>query len=352
MPSGKMNQLAINLASTWGTPVSVNFADGNLFYNSFGLGGHERERGPASEATGVTISGSPNKGGVGAATGDLTLPLHYDNMPRLLNYFGTDVKTGGSAPYTHTITAATTARTPLLTMIESIPNADGAGTAAYRTVDTVAGTGFSISGEVGNQLTATFSLLGQKMERSASETLNATMPKPTGFLPMEAADTDFFAVADQGSGTAPANFSISGFTFSYEIPRSGDMVSTGQEYVGLPDETGAHNCTLEISIPNWVAAADLVNFTSDTPQSANFTFPGAEVSDTACSWKLIIPNMRVRSFTAATDGPDRMNHTISYDCFAYDAGTSVHSTVATTNNAAWQMVILNNNAIAYGTILS
>ena len=344
MPAGQQNKLAINVSdNTWGTAESCNFPGAGIIYNSFSVD-TTRDSSPV-EGIGITVAGQRNASNLNA-TGSLSCPFTYTHMPRLFTLFAADSNSSG----THTFTSPLVERSSYISIAEEIPQVGGA--TKYREVNSASGTSFTLSGEVNSTVQFSAELLCDKLVTPATvntSLASATLPASDSFMRMAAADTDFFTI--KGYGSALANLPISGFSFTYNIPKEGGDFSTGSATIGLPDETGMHAGTLEITIPAWAATTYNAGLLSDLPYSAVFNFPSVTTGGTACSGTLRLPNLRLVSAPATTDGPGKIAQTITFDVLADPSGGAVPD-ADTTGGAAWELQIVNSDTADYDTVLS
>lgn len=350
MPAGQQNKLAINNGTAWGTAADCNKAGAGLIYNSLTVD-TTRDSSPV-EGIGMTVSGQRNASNLNA-TGTLSCPFTYTHMPRLFTLFAASGAATGSDPYTHTFTSPLVERSSYITIAEEIPQVGGA--TKYREINSAMGTSFTLSGEVNSTVMLSMELLCDKLVTPAtvnSSSLSAaTLPASDSFMRMAAADAGFFTISEYGDAGGLANLAISGFSFTYNIPREGGDFSTGSATIGLPDETGIHVGTLEVTIPAWATTDYSAGLLSDQAYSARFDFPSVTTGGTACSGSLRLPNLRLVSAPATTDGPGKIAQTLTFDVLSDPSG-GAHSQADTTGGAAWELAIINSENVNYDSAIS
>ena len=348
MPAGQTNKICINNGATWGTAISSNFAGAGILAASFDV--DTTRESTAVEAMGMTVAGQRNASTL-ACSGNLSAPFTYNHMPRLFTLFAADTVTG-SSPYTHTFSAPTTNRNMFITVAELIQNVGGAD--KYREVNSAVGTSFSISGDINSTIQCSFDLLADKLVTPATVNTalgTATLPATNSFVRMGCGDSDFFKIADQGSD--PAELAIAGFTFTYNVPREGGDYDTGSATIGLPDETGAHSCTLEIRLSKLATTDHAADLLTDQASNALFTFPTVSTGGQNCLATLKLPHLRLVSTPSPTSGPGKLTQTLTYDVLADDASSAnAHSNAQTTGGVAWELAVTNSDAGDYDSALS
>lgn len=349
MASGQQTRVAINNGTTWGTAVDCRKAGCGIYINSYTA--QTARAASAVKGTMFTVAGQRNTAGINV-TGAISAPFAYEHAPRLLHMVTAGAVSGPGPTYVHKFPAPTAPRNAFLTIAEQIPQVGGA--TIYRELPSAVATQMVIRATLDGGVGIEFQLIGDKVLTPAGVNIagvawDAVTFPSVNLLPyMAVNDTDFFKIAAVAS--QPVNFGISGFTFTYDLPKEAGDQTTASDTVGLPDESDNHAGTLEIEIPDYDVTTYPVGLLNDTIYNAVITMPTLAKANDNCLATIKFPKLQLTEAAAPQGGPGKLRHSIKFDVLA-DPNGAAHADADTTGGVAWEIAITNTLDSDYATVV-
>ena len=354
MAAGYQNKAVLNNGTTWGTLPALNFATLGVSLASMPAASMSRADTDPS-GVGMEFPGTTNRGGIVASDMTFDFLLSYEHIWRAMSLFTSDTVTAGEggppAQHFHAMTPPASPQRTFIGAYINVPNPGNTGdTTRGLQVKSFAGTGFELSGTLGEVAQLSISGIPYSVEPVAAATITAaTFPAGNSLITVGAGDTDLFAIATAGDPVS--NLGISSFTFRWNTPREAGAHTTAEEYVALPDRSGTGTGELVIRVPGFVPTASLAEFTTPTEKNALITLPSATVGAAAMSCKIKFPRLVLKAFDPAGSGTGATAHEFTYRIYADPEGTA-EANCDTAGGAPWEITVANSESADYDTAVS
>ncbi|MEW5911486.1 MAG: phage tail tube protein [Thermodesulfobacteriota bacterium] len=183
--------------------------------------------------------------------------------------------------------------------------------------------GFTIEGQAGQPLTASFSLIcdGRSINTDSGANTNATMAALSapatgnrvlfrqGAFMINDAEGD---ALDSGDVITPSRFSL-----SLRRGLAGDHLAGGEDKIAEPAHAAFPELSLSLEFPTYTSDTYLSDLGSDARKKMRIDFIGGEIeSGVNYAFSLIMPHVVITNAEAAVDGAGKIAHPISASLLA------------------------------------
>ena len=308
--------LRVGEESTWGTEQASTTQDIKVISSTLQVV-QERERTthlsvPTSGMQSGTFEGFRNAGG------SIDIPAYYDGIGVLIKAaLGSLATTGGSAPYTHTYTPASTLPSLTIQFQRGTNLADSREDFLGMKVNTM-----TISAEAGSEMTISFDLIGKDADARAANIVS-DFPSHDEILHFEAGSLSL------GSSFSPTSLDIRSFelTLSNAIDRRNLL---GSKLTGEPVFTDLREVTMSVTCDvtdNTLYNASLAGTQDDV--SLQFT----RTAETNHHFKMTLSNATIEDYNDNITAFGRVERTFTFrgTANATNAGLTIEIKNASSN---------------------
>lgn len=318
MSTGKEAKAAFKKASAWGTAVAVASADAFLFTTE--KIARTREHLP-DDSAGQSFAVAADRGQI-TCGGDLSAYLRYQGLEVLLamamGTAGAPTHPGSNA-YVHSLrlAAATSG------LFGSLALYKGFSVHEYPAVKV---DGFTIEGEAGQPLTATFHLIADDLNINTVSGTNTNAVLAAVSAPAPANRVLFrqgsFWINDaEGAALTSTNaVQPSRFSLSFKRKQKGDYLAGGADKIAEPVADGFPEISLSLEFPHYTSDTYLSDLGADVRKKLSIAFIGAQIeSGYSYTLELLFPHLVITNAEAAVDKAGKIAHPVSLDCLATPA---------------------------------
>ena len=308
--------LRVGEESSWGTEQATTTQDIRIISSTLQLV-QERERTthlsvPTSGMQSGTFEGFRNAGGA------IDIPAYYDGIGVLIKAaLGSLATTGGSAPYTHTYTPASTLPSLTIQFQRGTNLNDSREDFLGMKVNTM-----TISAEAGSEMTISFDLIGKDADTRTTN-IASDFPAHDEILHFEAGSLSL------GSSFSPTSLDIRSFelTLSNAIDRRNLL---GSKLTGEPVFTDLREVTMSVTCDvtdNTLYNASLTGTTDDV--SLQFT----RTADATHHFKMTLSNATIEDYNDNITAFGRVERTFTFrgTANATNAGLTIEIKNASSN---------------------
>lgn len=322
MASGKEAKAAFAKAATWGTPVAVGDSDALLFINEKIT--HTREHLPDDSVGQDFYAGSDR--GLITCGGDMSAYLRYTGLEALLamamGQAGAPAQQESTAAYLHALrmTGDSDGLFGTLCMYK------GAGAHEYPGVKV---DGFSIEGEAGQPLKATFNLICDDLNVNTTGGINTAAAVAALATPARSNRVLFrqgqFLINDADGAALSGTDAIAPTRFSLSFKRNlaGDHLAGGEDRIDEPAVTGFPELSLTLEFASYTSDTYITDLGADTRKKMSISFTGDAIeSPYDYSLELLMPHLVITNAEAAVDGAGKIAHPVTLSLLATETERS------------------------------
>lgn len=314
MSTGKEAKAAIRKAATWSTPAELASGDAILFTTE--KINRTREHLP-DDSAGQAFHQDAERGAI-TCGGDLSAYLRYQGLEVLLalalGQAGVPAAAGGA--YTHSLRLAS----GLGGVFGTLGIFKGFSVHEYPSVKV---DGFSIGGEAGKPLTASFSLICDDLNVNTVSGVNTTTVLAAIAAPAPGNRVLFrqgqFWINDAAAGALGEAHAVHPNRFSLSCKRklSRDYLAGGQDRIAEPAGAGFPELSLTLEFPTYTSDTFLNDLGADTRKKMRIAFTGGPIeSGHDHALEILLPHLVITNASAAVDKAGKIAHPITMGCLA------------------------------------
>jgi hypothetical protein len=315
MSTGKEAKAAFGKAAAWGTPTELASGEAILFTSE--KINRTREHLP-DDSAGQAFHGDAERGAV-TCGGDLGAYLRYQGLEVLLALAlgqAGQPSLAGSGSYRHALRLASN----LDGLFGTLAIFKGFSVHEYPSAKV---DGFSISGEAGKPLTASFSLICDDLNVNTTAGVNTTAVLAAIEAPAPGNRVLFrqgqFWINDAQDGALGAAHAVHPNRFSLSCKRklSRDYLAGGQDRIAEPAGAGFPELSLTLEFPTYTSDTFLNDLGADTRKKMRIAFTGGPLEGGhEQSLEILLPHLVITNAQAAVDKAGKIAHPITLNCLA------------------------------------